>query len=95
MLLPSRFRMTKPSVDIGFRPVMTFLGRAIEVKNTEVIVPPGTVRIDVLEITGKTVISTISNENNTVLDMSHLNNGIYFIQISNNDNLKTVKLVKR
>ncbi|MGB0888036.1 MAG: SUMF1/EgtB/PvdO family nonheme iron enzyme [Vicingaceae bacterium] len=46
---PDRFKgFTQPSVDVGFRPVMTYLGRAKGMTKTErkTELPPGTVKVD-------------------------------------------------
>ena len=54
----------------------------------------GTAEIDVLDIIGKSVMEMKSTNANTVLDLSHLNNGIYFIHVVNNRNKKIIKLFK-
>ena len=55
-----------------------------------------TSRITVIDITGKTLIDKAVNGNRNTIDISQLNNGIYFLQATdNNGNKKTLKFVKK
>lgn len=57
------------------------------------------VRIDVINYTGQTILSNVNNVsqgNNTIsLDVSSLTQGVYFAKISTDNNVKTVKFVKK
>lgn len=55
-----------------------------------------TSRIVVIDITGKTLIDKATNGNRNTIDISALNNGIYFLQATdNNGNRKTMKFIKK
>jgi len=52
-------------------------------------------QIDVYNILGKQVVNTIHIHGDYVLDIQNLENGVYFLQITNNNVKKTISLVKR
>ncbi|MFZ4797465.1 MAG: T9SS type A sorting domain-containing protein [Bacteroidia bacterium] len=52
------------------------------------------VTAEVLDITGKVVITETINGNKTTLNTSSLNNGVYFVRISNGENVITKRLIK-
>lgn len=58
------------------------------------------ISISILDVVGRTVknIPTKklqSGENKITIDLTELNNGIYFCQINSVENLQTIKLIKR
>lgn len=49
--------------------------------------------LNLTDITGKTILTFDIAEHSFPLDVSHLNSGIYFLRISNNEILKTLKVL--
>jgi hypothetical protein len=49
----------------------------------------------VYDITGKAVISNISESSIEILDVKRLNPGIYFIQMTNDENRTNIKFIKQ
>jgi len=52
------------------------------------------VTAEVLDITGKVVITESINGNKTTLNTTGLNNGVYFVRINNGENMITKRLIK-
>ncbi len=52
------------------------------------------VNVEVLDITGKIVITEAINGSKTTLNTASLNNGVYFIRINNGENVITKRLIK-
>lgn len=52
------------------------------------------VTAEVLDITGKVVITETINGNKTTLNTTGLNNGVYFVRINNGENVITKRLIK-
>ena len=48
--------------------------------------------VKIVDVVGKTVVSTIANSNNYAIDISSLNKGLYFILIDNSKH--TYKFIK-
>ena len=57
------------------------------------LLPNETNQIAVFDYSGKQVLTSGSNENHAVLDMSSFSNGVYFIEISNSKGRHTNKFV--
>ncbi len=55
----------------------------------------GEVEVSVYNITGRKLFSTLINSSSSMLDLSYLESGIYFIKIKGSDILKVERLVKR
>lgn len=47
--------------------------------------------IKVFDLSGSLVYSSFFESNNFLMDISSLNNGLYFIEISNQENVKAIK----
>jgi phosphoribosylformylglycinamidine (FGAM) synthase-like enzyme len=52
------------------------------------------VNVEVLDITGKVVISEVINGSKTTLNTASLNNGVYFVRINNGESVVTKRLIK-
>ncbi len=52
------------------------------------------VNVEVLDITGKIVITETINGNKTTLNTASLNNGVYFVRINNGESVITRRLIK-
>jgi endonuclease I len=53
-------------------------------------------RVTIYDITGKTIQSISLNEEEITLNIEHLNNGVYFVEIIDNSNKKTIeRLIKQ
>jgi hypothetical protein len=52
------------------------------------------VNVEVLDITGKIVISEAINGSKTTLNTAGLNNGVYFVRINNGESVITKRLIK-
>jgi hypothetical protein len=50
--------------------------------------------IEILDVSGKQLIATEVNSNETSMDISILSSGIYFVKVYNEFGIKTEKLVK-
>ena len=50
--------------------------------------------IDIFDVTGKKVLSKITNKEQNMIDLKNLQNGIYFMKISSNEFQKTLKIIK-
>jgi hypothetical protein len=52
------------------------------------------INVEVVDITGKIVISETINGSKTTLNTASLNNGVYFVRINNGDSVITKRLIK-
>ena len=52
------------------------------------------VNVEVLDITGKIVITETINGSKTTLNTASLNNGVYFVRINNGESVITKRLIK-
>lgn len=50
--------------------------------------------IEVIDVTGKVVLSEVSSKDNTVINVGGLNTGIYFVRVQSNNSVKVLKIVK-
>lgn len=51
-------------------------------------------RISIIDISGKIVLNTVVNKNNTQITVAKFTNGIYFLKLNNNTTQKTMRFIK-